>query len=542
MAHSAMSPKEIADHAKSGGFDIPEFQRGFVWPPEKVKSLLDSLCKDYPVGAILCWRSKEYKSAKLALGTEPEKVWLVDGQQRTTALCLLLGQKPYWFPAPEPWNTLYKKCNVHVDLKSTTDQVELSLPNPIVERAAHWYPVRELLQVKIEEVPAKAMELLGRLGVSPTDTAELGRLMGIINLLQAALRREIIVIEIGHDPVDVAEIFSRLNSAGTRVNEGDIALALIAVRQEGWVRDQLLPYLEDLSEHGFGFDPSFVIRTMVAVRKGVARLKDIRPDFWEKGDEFENGWQQTKNAVNNVRRILNELGILSVGILPGRNVLIPLFYLDHVHIHGDAAKLRKAFIWLLRATRDGRYSGSAITTIDQDLAAITAASDWESALKELHSRLEVKLAFEPQDTLLRYDEDGFLRLMLYLVAFHRGAEDWRTGQRLGFDRSELNEGFRPEWHHFVPRGRLKRRNPRPSEDQINCLANIVVLSEGDNRRFSYNEPHKYLAKYQIPDERVHQQLFPDRSLWTTEKFEQFVEERSKLLAQGMNDYIKSLEQ
>jgi hypothetical protein len=63
-----------------------------------------------------------------------------------------------------------------------------------------------------------------RLGGGPNDAGALSRVLSIINTLHAALRREVVLIEIGHDPVDVAEIFSRLNSAGTRVNEGDIAL------------------------------------------------------------------------------------------------------------------------------------------------------------------------------------------------------------------------------------------------------------------------------------------------------------------------------
>jgi uncharacterized protein with ParB-like and HNH nuclease domain len=33
--------------------DIPEFQREFVWDPEQVKLLAESLHRDYPVGSLL---------------------------------------------------------------------------------------------------------------------------------------------------------------------------------------------------------------------------------------------------------------------------------------------------------------------------------------------------------------------------------------------------------------------------------------------------------------------------------------------------------
>lgn len=543
MAHSSTNPRNIVEQAVQGTLDIPEFQRGFVWPPEKVKNLLDSLCRDYPMGSILCWRASEYESARTTSSSEGKRVWIVDGQQRTTALCLLLGKRPYWFPAPELWNTHFQKCDVRVNLLSNPEDLELSLPNPVITKSSQWIPIRSLLNLPETDIPAKAVSILTTLGKQPTETQELSRVMAIITVLHAAFRREVVLIEIGHDPVHVAEIFSRLNSAGTRVNEGDIALALIAVRQEGWVRDELLPYIEDLAEKGFEFDPSFLIRSMAAVRRGTSRLKDVPREFWEENPEFREGWQRTKRAVNNVIRVLRELGILSSALLPARNALIPLFALDDLYTKGDAHGLRRAFLWLLQALRDGRYSSSAITTLAQDLSTLRSAGSFESGLKALHLPLQVRLQFEKADILRRYDEDLFLRLMLYLVAFDRKAEDWQTGQRLGFDRSDnsLNDGFRPEWHHFVPRGRLRERTPPPPEELVNALANIVVLSEGDNRRFSYTEPHKYLTKYKVPDDRVHQQCFPNKELWTTEKFEQFIDQRCALLADAMNDYVRRLE-
>src|SRR5262249_21774271 len=161
------------------------------------------------------------------------RLWIVDGQQRTTALCLLLGKRPYWFPAPGPWNTHFAKCDVKVNLLSDPEDIDLSLPNPIINRKPKWLSVPELVQLPETEIPAKAVSLLTPLGIPATTAKELTRIIAIMGVLHDALRGEVVVIEIGHAPVDVAKIFSRLNSAGTRVSEGDIALALIAVRQEG---------------------------------------------------------------------------------------------------------------------------------------------------------------------------------------------------------------------------------------------------------------------------------------------------------------------
>jgi hypothetical protein len=62
-----------------------------------------------------------------------------------------------------------------------------------------------------------------------------------------------------------------------------------------------------------------------------------------------------------------------------------------------------------------------------------------------------------------------------------------------------------------------------------------------NRRFSYSEPLKYLAKYKVPDDRVSQQPFPNRALWCSDRFEEFVKKRSDLLSDAMNDNIQRLD-
>lgn len=76
---------------KSGEIAIPEIQRPFVWNASKVRDLLDSLHKGYPVGYIITWRNPDIrlKDGTLSAG----KRVLIDGQQRITALtAAVVGQ------------------------------------------------------------------------------------------------------------------------------------------------------------------------------------------------------------------------------------------------------------------------------------------------------------------------------------------------------------------------------------------------------------------------------------------------------------------
>lgn len=115
--------------------DIPEFQRDFVWDPEQVKLLAESLYREYPVGSFLLWDASEYQEAKTAEGTQAA-LWIVDGQQRTTALCLLLGQKPYWWATTDDWNRALERYNVMANVLPNDggDRLEFALSNPIRQR------------------------------------------------------------------------------------------------------------------------------------------------------------------------------------------------------------------------------------------------------------------------------------------------------------------------------------------------------------------------------------------------------------------------
>ncbi|MCS6927839.1 MAG: DUF262 domain-containing protein, partial [Candidatus Binatia bacterium] len=115
MAIEQLKVKEIVRQAVSKNVDIPEFQREFVWDPEQVKKLAESLYRDYPIGSFLLWDSSEYQEAKSAQGSQAS-LWIVDGQQRTTALCLLLGQKPYWWSDARSWNEALSRYDVLVNL------------------------------------------------------------------------------------------------------------------------------------------------------------------------------------------------------------------------------------------------------------------------------------------------------------------------------------------------------------------------------------------------------------------------------------------
>ena len=116
---------------KSGEIAIPEIQRPFVWNNSKVRDLLDSLYKGYPVGYIITWRNPDVrlKDGTLSKG----KRVLIDGQQRITALtAAIVGQ--------EILNRDYKHTKIRIAYNPLAEagQPVFEVANSAIERNPIW--------------------------------------------------------------------------------------------------------------------------------------------------------------------------------------------------------------------------------------------------------------------------------------------------------------------------------------------------------------------------------------------------------------------
>jgi uncharacterized protein with ParB-like and HNH nuclease domain len=92
--YSVQQPQvsSLLTYITQGEIAIPEIQRPFVWEPVKVRNLLDSLYRGYPVGFLITWKNPDIKlkDGSTAYG----KRILIDGQQRVTALmAAILGKE-----------------------------------------------------------------------------------------------------------------------------------------------------------------------------------------------------------------------------------------------------------------------------------------------------------------------------------------------------------------------------------------------------------------------------------------------------------------
>src|SRR3990172_5528987 len=86
--------RRLIERTLAGEIRVPAFQRGYVWTPEGVAFLMDSIYRGYPIGSLLLWRTKEQLTKEKDLGPfelpDPKADWpidyVLDGQQRLTSI------------------------------------------------------------------------------------------------------------------------------------------------------------------------------------------------------------------------------------------------------------------------------------------------------------------------------------------------------------------------------------------------------------------------------------------------------------------------
>jgi hypothetical protein len=550
MSYSALKVREIVENAVSHTWSVPEFQRGFVWKATQVRDLAESLWLNYPIGNVLVWDSSSQKRAvseKTITNSSPPTKWLVDGQQRATALCILHGRKPYWWSDGTRWNNTVKSYDIRFDIDAKEEPYFWTANAAIRKvRTNRYVPVYDLVALDTDkESDQQKLQALAKEIKSDglCDGMDAMEVYTRLDRLRKIRDREIVAITVDHDLEEVVEIFARLNSKGTRVKESDIYLGIVAARTPGWVREQFMPFLDKLEQQGFYLTPNRLFQSLTAVGAKSVRFKQVNDDFWNK-DTIAPAWVKTQNSWHHALKWLETYGIVANELLPSDAVFVPASALFE---RFPAASRSKTFEWMLQALRYGRYSGSATTSLDEDLREIETSGSPDQAIDKMRRRIRAIEDIASEEFLRDYSDARFGRLLLYLLVFRNKAEDWdQSGNRIAFQGNELVSGFSPQFHHIFPRGFLSDKEtgkPRSgiTSDQIEALANIAIVGAGVNIRISDKDPLAYFAKYRIGERKRAQQFIegPVESM-TVGNYPAWLMARAQLLAKEANAFLAEL--
>ncbi|MEA2088730.1 MAG: DUF262 domain-containing protein [Patescibacteria group bacterium] len=204
----------ILNWVQSKEIAIPEIQRPFVWNTIKVRDLMDSLYRGYPIGYIISWKNPDVclKDGGLSAG----KKILIDGQQRITALrATILGEKIV--------DQDYKEKRIYIAFNPIIEK--FATLTPAIQRDAKWiHDISELMSKEGTLIRA-VNEYCQKNPDVRKDLIE----QNITRLLEIKNKQVgFIDLEAGLDIETVTEIFIRINSKGVVLSQADFAMSKIA--------------------------------------------------------------------------------------------------------------------------------------------------------------------------------------------------------------------------------------------------------------------------------------------------------------------------
>ena len=253
-----MKISTVLDQIDLGAIALPEFQRGYVWNRSQVRGLLLSLYRRHPVGMLLVWvTATETASARGDGALQPGFVkLLLDGQQRITSLYgIMRGKSPQFFEGNAQAFT-----GLHFNLQDETFEFYAPLKmkdNPF------WIDVTQLMQ-------NGTGEFVQRLATMPELQADLSAYLRRLTDVEGMKNIELYVEEVtGKDKtVDVVvDIFNQVNSGGTKLSKGDLALAKVCA---SWpeARTALRGCLDKWRGAGFHFRLEWLLRSITTITTG----------------------------------------------------------------------------------------------------------------------------------------------------------------------------------------------------------------------------------------------------------------------------------
>jgi hypothetical protein len=332
----------LVDEVVRGRIRVPTFQRRLKWDAGDIRKLLDSVRRGFPIGTLLLWkRTSPAEAQSFRLGPvwidaprSTEAVWVVDGQQRITALTGVLLHPPADYERPPDDFEFYFDLEKNDFVRRAVRKTPLST----------WLPMWEILD------SARLLKWLRGHFLPPEAEARAFELGKAFREYQVPA----IVVESDSDEV-LREIFERTNSAGRRLTQDEIFHALHA-GQPGEVPRGLDEMAEALSALRFG-DAS-----ELPLRQAVLAVRNIDPtrSFQELGDR-RPGPGALAEATQALRRVIiflkKDARIPHVGLLPYSAPVIPLVRFFHLFPEPKPRSRELLARWIWRTSVAGTFQG-----------------------------------------------------------------------------------------------------------------------------------------------------------------------------------------
>jgi hypothetical protein len=586
------NPWEVGDlvaGVDKGTIRLPDIQRPFVWSNSKVRDLIDSMYRGYPVGELMFWKNADQEHTR-TIGaadakTQDTSFQVVDGQQRLTSLYAVVKGLTVW-------RGDYSREKVVISFDPLTERFEV--PNAATKRSSEWIDdITEIFQDSFAARDAY-LEALRNDPKVIVDRELERRVERVIRDVDDLQKYEFTVVQIKEEVEreTVSDIFVRINSEGQNLTSSDFILTWLSVfweegraELENWARNSRFttrvlatmlnervawtPYNPYLT-----FDAGQILRVAVAVGLKRARLQDaynylrgrdprtrmIDPAMRELAlAQLKAGQAHAVRPLHwdEFLRVLERAGFRNSEMVSSRTTILytyALWIIGRVEFMVPVDQLREVMArWYFMAALTGRYTNSPETRMQEDLNRLAGLPvDAESFITSLNAQVDAAV---PADwwkvTLVDYLVTSSATAPVYL-AYIAALNILDADVLLATSKVKdwISPSRRPvkgiEKHHLFPKDYLESELGIKDVRRTNQVANFALVEWSDNIEISNKAPGVYWPE-QVADKRLQGKRLNRQEAWhalptdwTQMEYDEFLITRRRLIAKIIHEGFQQL--
>ena len=577
-----VSLKTLLDRVENGKIQLPDFQRGWVWDDERIRSLLVSVSRGFPVGAVMTldagggiqFRSRFVEGASTEDSNQPAEQYLLDGQQRLTSLYQALRHAGPVETRARPGGNKVRKRWYYVDVQGALDPsvdrdativsvpedrivksnigrtVELDLSSRDREFERHMIPTEKVMDGmawafeyaaywKDRKHPhGDAFAFFQRFKDDVLDSFTEYKLP-VINLVRETPKEA------------VCTVFEKVNTGGVTLSVFELVTASFAAGdfslRDDWEARKERLHSEFGVLQGLQGDQFLQAVTLLATqaRNREAAAKDGPPkqapgigckraDILNLGlDEYRKWADRAEAGFRKAAKFLHGQYVFTAGNVPYGTQLVPLAAL-YAELGGELATANaqeKLNHWFWCGVFGEAYGSAVETQFALDLPQV--AGYVRGGPEPV---LVTQANFIPERLLSLRTRNSAAYKGLYALQMKSGAADWISGEPLSL-ATWHGEGV--DIHHVFPVAWCRSAEPPIPGVLCDSIINKTPIDAATNRKLGGQAPSRYLERLRedIDEDRLRRVLeahWIDRRALEQDRFGDFFVERGQAMLDLIN--------
>ena len=558
IENSVMQFQTLLNEIENGRIMVPSFQREYVWSKDKIVKFMNSLINIQPFGTIILWSPKDNlldletrnkiveTISKQSNNNNNPPQYLIDGQQRTTSLLIIFFSLMLEKKISKDSKNRFTGWNFgkHINFNYVKNIFTLDKVSENIISLSDIFPEDSLSFSSIKKILIK--------NNSNLKENEISSYLDVIHSTHNIIKNlSVSIINLkNHNLDEVIEIFSNINTRGTKLNNFDLIHAKWSnlydesKKMNFSFEENLKNFINDNFDYGYEkIDREIFVDSLylhIDKKKLSSEAKINHPIKKENSVELIKKFNENLDAFKKAYLFLKGMG-MDYRFLPSKVIFkwLTYFYVKTKNkTPGIEADIIKNYIKL--SCINDRYASSTTVKLEKDIEFIDQVLLTKNNIKDewkLWKEKELSKYFEKNELSFTSLENitystnsmisNFIKFILY------------SSTRSFFEGKTHSNDKNVDMHHIFPKNSVVIKKNQEWKDKSDTIINVTPLTSRENKYISNSNPSDYLEKLEEKATNNFNEILKEHGIekefLVNDDFEKFIKYRGDFILDKINN-------